>query len=62
MTEIERINDEIRALPVHEQIRLAAELLEAKRPELAHAILDRVTTELGAWLALRKLREMESKR
>lgn len=53
---LEELAAEIKALPVPEQLRLAAGLLERKRPELAHTIIDRVCTELGAALALRDLR------
>lgn len=47
---------EIEALSAPERFRLVAGLIEADRPELAHKIADRTTTELGAALALRILK------
>lgn len=46
---------EIEALSPAAKLRLAADLLEQKRPGLAHALANRVATELGAVLALRDL-------
>jgi len=40
-----------------DRLRLAAALLEAKRPKLAHQIAERVVLELGAAMALALLRE-----
>ena len=39
-----------------DQLRLAAGLLEKRKPELAYRIADRVVTELGAALALAEMR------
>lgn len=58
-TEVEKLKAEIDALSPPEKLRLAADLLEAQKPELAYRILDRVSTELGAALALRELRRAE---
>ncbi len=43
-----------------DRLRLAAGLLEAQRPELAHVIAERVVLELGAALALQKLRKKDA--
>lgn len=56
MTEIEKLSEEIKALPVPDQLRLAAGLLDRQRPDVAHAIVSRVSVEIGAALALRDLR------
>lgn len=55
--EVAALNAEIRALSPPDKLRLAANLLEAKKPELAHTIAEQVVLELGAAMALRKLRE-----
>lgn len=49
------VADEIRSLSPPDQLRLAADLLEARRSELALTIVRRVATELGAALALHEL-------
>jgi len=51
---LESLKHEIENLSPPNKLRLAADLLENKRPELAHAIAERVVTELSAALALRK--------
>jgi hypothetical protein len=47
----------IDALSAPDRLRLAASLMEQGKGELAHTIAERVVLELGAALALRKLRE-----
>ena len=42
----------IRILDPPAKLRLAADLLERKRPDLAHTIAQGVCSELGAFLAL----------
>lgn len=49
----------IEALSPPERLRLAATLMEVGRTDLAYSIIERVTTELGAAIALR---EIEGKR
>ena len=44
---------QIRALSPPDQLRLATDLLERKKVEMAKSIIDRVAVELGAALALR---------
>jgi len=44
----------VSALKPHEKLRMAAELLEARHPEIAHTIASSAVEELGAWLLLRK--------
>lgn len=66
MSDLEKIRDEIDAMPPEGQLRLAADLLEAARsaPEerklavtrIAHSVADRVVTELGAALALNDMK------
>lgn len=51
--EVVALHAQISALSPPQKLRLAADLLDAKRPELAHAIIDRVAVELGAALMLR---------
>lgn len=46
---------QIQALPIPDQIRLAAALLEQRKADTAYAILNKVTTELGAALAVRAI-------
>jgi hypothetical protein len=53
--ELAALKAEIDALSPPARLRLAADLLEARKPELAQAIAERVVLELGAALALRKL-------
>lgn len=48
--------DEIKALSPPARLRLAADLLERRKPEIAHAIAESVTVELGAAIALAKVR------
>jgi hypothetical protein len=55
VADIDAIKAKIEALSPPAKLRLAADLLEAGRGELAHTIADRVATELGAALALAKL-------
>lgn len=50
------------ALSPPDQLRLAASLMEQRRGELAHTIAEKVVLELGAALALRKLRETKDGR
>lgn len=62
MSDLQKLADEIRALPPEGQLRVAADLLETARdmPEarklavtrIAHSVADKVVTELGAALAL----------
>ena len=56
MTEVEAIAKQIEELSPPDKLRLAADLLERQRPELAKSIIDKVGTELGAALLLAKLR------
>ena len=51
---IDDIMAELKEMTPARRLRLAAHLLEAKPPEMAHAILAVVTVELGAVLMLRK--------
>ncbi len=55
--DVEALYEEIKALPAPDRLRLAAELLENQRPEMARLIALRVVTELGAALALRDLEQ-----
>jgi hypothetical protein len=54
--DVSALKAEIDALSPPARIRLAADLLEHGKAELAHTILERATTELGAALALDALR------
>lgn len=54
MTELERICAEINALPCPERLRMAADLFDKGRRELAHAIAERAVLEMGAALAVVK--------
>lgn len=56
MDKPEDIKRAIDALSPPDKLRLAAELLEARRAELAYTIADQVVKELGAALALAKPR------
>lgn len=47
----------IEALDPPERLRLAASLLEVQRDDIAYSIVERVTTELGAAIALRQIEE-----
>jgi len=55
-SELEALAAKIDKLSPPDRLRLAAGLMEARKPELAHAIVDRVVTELGAAIALARLR------
>lgn len=53
-TDLKKLHAEIEALSPPDRLRLAAGLLEQKRPEMAamaKAIVDRVAIELGADMA-----------
>jgi hypothetical protein len=52
-TDVRDLADQIKALSPPEKLRLAADLLDAKRGDVAHSIIQSVATELGAALALR---------
>jgi hypothetical protein len=60
-TEVEEIFERIKALTPPDKLRLAADLLEHKRPEMALAVLTHVKTELGAALALRDFEALKAK-
>lgn len=50
----------IEAMPLPDRLRLASALMELKEPKfdgVAYGILERVTTELGAAIALREIEE-----
>lgn len=49
----QQLAEEIERLSPPARLRLAADLLEAQRADLAYPILTTVTVELGAVLALR---------
>ena len=53
-TDLHALKAEIEALTPTDRLRLAADLLERQKPELAHAIAEKVVLELGAALALRQ--------
>jgi hypothetical protein len=55
--ELLALKAEIDALSAPDRLRLAASLMEQRKGDLAHTIAERVVLELGAALALRKLRE-----
>lgn len=55
----EKLAKEIEALAPPEKLRLAALLLEERKPELALTILRRVATELGAALMLARAKTKE---
>lgn len=48
----EEIADRIVALPAPEKLRLAAELLEERKLEMAHALIERVYQEVTALMLL----------
>lgn len=50
MTETEKIATDIMKLPQPDRLRLAAELLQLGKVELAYTIIDGVKVELGAAL------------
>ena len=52
---LESMRDKINALPWPDRLRLAADLLEARKPgtvKIAHSIVERVAMEIGAGSAL----------
>lgn len=55
MSELESILRQVTALPPPARLRLAANLMDEQRGDLAHAIAAPVIEELGAALALRAL-------
>jgi len=57
MSKAQKLADQINALSPPDKLRLCAELLENRKAETAHRILERVTLELGAALALSKTRK-----
>lgn len=61
LIDVETIDAAIAALAPPDRLRLAAELMERKRGDIAHPIIERVALELGAALALRKLKEREGR-
>ena len=52
------LHDQIRAMSPPDQLRLAASLMEAQQGDTAYAIANRVITELGAAIALAKLKKV----
>ena len=50
--EVAALAAEIAALPPPAKLRLAATLLEQRRAELAHSLIEQVALELGAALAV----------
>ncbi len=52
--EIEEVARQIEAMTLPDRLRLAAGLMEAKRGDIAYPIIDRVATELGAALLLKR--------
>jgi hypothetical protein len=56
--DLEALAARIDALSPPDQLRLAAELMEARRGDLAQPIIARVAKELGAVLALAKIEKM----
>lgn len=53
--DLEGLKKRIEALEPPDQLRLAADLLEAGRPDIAHTLAERVVTNLGAELARARL-------
>jgi len=53
-TDVEALAAELEKLSPPDKLRLAAELLETGRMELAYAIAYKVAMEMGAYLALLK--------
>lgn len=47
----------IKQMSPPDQLRLAAGLMEAEQADIAYSIVERVTTELGATIALREIEE-----
>lgn len=58
-TKLEALAKSILRMSPPDQLRVAAGLLENRQADLAYSIANRVTTELGAALALRKLDQMK---
>lgn len=54
------LSNEIKALSPPDKLRLAADLLEKQRADLAHTIARGVVEELGAALAIRSLERRAS--
>lgn len=56
---VQRILSQIDLMKPPDQLRLAASLLEAERPatEIAHAIVNKVSDELGAALTLARMKK-----
>jgi len=54
-SEAAAIAEQIKALSPPDQLRLAAELMERQKGDIAYSIIEHVKTELGAALALRRL-------
>lgn len=52
---VKDLHAQINALSPPAKLRLAADLLENQKPEMAHTIAERVVLELGAALALAKV-------
>lgn len=52
---LEALAEEIKALSPPDQLRLAADLMERKRGDVAHIIIERISIELGAVIAEQKL-------
>lgn len=51
----EELFDKIAALSPPDRLRLAADLLEARKPKLAYSLIERVKVELGAAMALNRI-------
>lgn len=52
MKDLEKLRDQIRAMKPSDKLRLAAELLDAGRLEMARAVAERVVVEIGAAQAM----------
>jgi hypothetical protein len=57
VSDLKALAREIEALSPPARLRLAADLLENSRADLAHNIAERVVLELGAALALQRLKK-----
>lgn len=55
-TNLEKLAAEVEDLTPADKLRLAAGLLEGGSAKLAHTLVERVSLELGAWLALQAKR------
>ena len=62
MSTVEELHAQIVALSPPDRLRLAADLLEAGRADLAATVARGVVTELGALLMLRDAKERRVKR